>query len=92
MKCPKCGSPNIFTTCMGIIALRYPAKNDNYSRCCACKHKGRAWEFGAPDIQPMKGSENITDKEIKEFWKNPVARGVYGPKGIQVVKFDKEKP
>ena len=95
MKCPKCDSENTYSTLMGFIAFRDPVKNRNHTTCCDCRHQGLAWEFGAPDIQPMKGSENMTDEEIAYFLSHPKrikARGMYNANGIQLVKFDKEKP
>lgn len=93
MKCPKCGNTDwIFTTCLGIIAVGKPEKDVNWASC-PCGHRARAWTFGAPDIQPVKGSENWADKQVKEFWENPVklkGTGYFNPAGIKQVKFDKD--
>ncbi len=81
MKCPKCGNTEgIFTTLMGFMNVGKPCKDDNYATCQDCKHRGKAWEFGAPDVPPINGTEDWTDEQI-EKWHNQdstiVLRGDY---------------
>lgn len=100
MICPKCGNENgIYQTLMGFFTVGKSCKDTN-TATCPCGYIGEAWEFGAPDIPPMKGSEGMTDEEIEQWSKdfneekikiviNP-GIGIANLKGIQLTEWDKE--
>jgi len=100
MKCPKCKSDRVSTTLMGSMNVGKPCKDENYATCHKCGHKGKAWEFGAPDMPPIKGTEGWSDKKIKQWYKDfadgkigfgiKKGVGIINMKGIQLKELDKE--
>lgn len=101
MKCPKCGNTKeISSTLMGFMNVGKPCKDENYATCHKCKHKAYAWEFGAPNVPPIKGTEGWSDKKIKQWYKDMaegkieigIKKGVgfINMRGIQLKEYDTE--
>ena len=68
MSCPKCGCTSFSQTYLAFIPIRDSCQNTNRATCNKCGHEGLAWQFGAKDIPPKKGTENWTDEEVKKFY------------------------
>ena len=96
LTCPQCKSNNLHTTLLGFLYWRKPGPDNNRATCQECGWVGTAHDAGAQLISPVKGSENMTDEEFKQWSSDWVKRGMpmvetlgagyYNPNGLKRIK------
>ena len=69
MNCPKCGGTHLITTLIGAFVVGKAVPDDYNTATCSCGYRAKASEFGAM-FQPMQGTENWTDEQIKQWYQD----------------------
>ena len=97
MNCPKYNSTAVSQTILHFMYFGKPGKDMNDAHCEECGHKGKAWEFGADEIAPLKGTEKWTDEEIRQFEEDlvngnvpfgeEIGRAVYNEEALKRIEF-----